>query len=72
MRGRVGLMKGATDFIMKNWRLLAPAYIIVAVLIFCGGLFFFWCGWREMEKEKELWSDFQYDYPEDSENPAPD
>lgn len=59
-------MQKATDFIIKNWRPLILAYVIVAAVVFIGILLFFWFGWKETEREKELWPDFEYDYPEES------
>lgn len=59
-------MKKAADFIMGNWRPLALAYVAVAVLVFIGILIFFWVGWKETEREKEIWPDFEYGYPEES------
>lgn len=59
-------MKKAADFIMKNWRPLVLVYVIVAAVVFAGILLFFWFGWKETEREKELWPDFEYDYPEES------
>lgn len=63
---RGDVMKKAVDFAVKNWRPLVLAYVIVAVAVFVGILLFFWFGWKETEREKELWPDFEYDYPEES------
>lgn len=59
-------MKKAVDFAIKNWRPLVLAYAIIAAAVFVCILIFFWNGWKETEKEKELWPDFEYDYPEES------
>lgn len=62
----VVVMKKAVDFAIKNWRPLVLAYAIIAVAVFVCILIFFWNGWKETEQEKELWPDFEYDYPEES------
>ena len=59
-------MKKAVDFAIKNWRPLILAYAIIAVAAFVCILLFFWIGWKETEREKELWPDFEYDYPDES------
>lgn len=59
-------MKKAVDFAIKNWRPLILAYAIIAVAVFVCILLFFWIGWKETEREKELWPDFEYDYPDES------
>lgn len=58
-------MKKAADFAIRNWRPLVLAYVVVAAVVFVGVLLFFWIGWKETEREKELWPDFEYGYPED-------
>ena len=66
MREGVVVMKKAVDFAIKNWRPLVLAYAIIAVAVFVCILLFFWIGWKETEREKELWPDFEYDYPDES------
>ena len=66
MREGVVVMKKAVDFAIKNWRPLILAYAIIAVAVFVCILLFFWIGWKETEREKELWPDFEYDYPDES------
>lgn len=59
-------MKKTVDFAIKNWRPLILVYAIIAVAVFVCILLFFWIGWKETEREKELWPDFEYDYPDES------
>lgn len=59
-------MKKTVDFAIKNWRPLILVYAIIAVAVFVCILLFFWIGWKETEREKELWPDFEYDDPDES------
>lgn len=59
-------MNKVAGFILTNWRTLALVYVIGAAVTFIGVVAFFWWACKAEDKERELYPDDDYYYPDET------